>query len=51
MPAGYTIRVTTQPGSAGAPVHEFFPEEAVRIAAKVLNGTRVEVVGRLRPFG
>ena len=24
MPAGFTIRVTTQPGSAGAPIQEFF---------------------------
>jgi hypothetical protein len=57
MPAGYTIRVTAPPGSGGVSIQEYFDVaiddrdralEAVRIAAKVADGTPVEVVGELR---
>jgi hypothetical protein len=56
--AGYTIRVTTSSGSGGAAIHEYFDAaiddkdravEAVRIAAKVPDGTPIEVVGELSP--
>ncbi len=55
MPAGYTIRVTAPP-VGGASMQEFFQVaiddeneavEAVRVAAKVINGAPVEVVGEL----
>jgi hypothetical protein len=55
MPAGYTIRVTSPP-RGGASIQEYFDVaiddqdealEVVRIAARVADGTPIEVVGEL----